>query len=116
MGRRHRPRVRGSADLPPLRPRPAIARTYVTVHDVERERGPLRSFDRRIVEMYLDFGLSARDCGAAIHLSSSAVLRRLAALGIRRRKPGGSRTRLSQRDLRRTRFLYERLGLSLRAV
>jgi hypothetical protein len=92
------------------------ARPYTSVEEVERDRGPLRALDRRIVSLYLDLGLSSRECGRRLHLSPSAVLRRLDALGVARRPPGGSRGRLSDRELRRAAFLYERLGLSLSAV
>ena len=91
-------------------------RRFESVEEVERARGPLRATDREIARLYLDLGLSSRECGRHLHLSSSAVLRRLAALGIARRAPGGSRTRLGDVDLRRTAFLYERAGLSLAAV
>jgi hypothetical protein len=89
---------------------------YDSVEGVERANGPLEPLDRAIAELYLDLGLSTRECGRRLYLSPSAVLRHLKACGIARRRPGGSRTRLEHRQLRRTAFLYERLGLSLAAV
>jgi DNA-directed RNA polymerase specialized sigma24 family protein len=92
------------------------ATPYETLDDVERALGSLRAVDRRLVALYLDRGLSSRQCARELFLSPSAVLRRLDALGIARRAPGGSRPRLSERQLRRVAFLYERLGLSLAAI
>jgi transposase len=89
---------------------------YRTTDEVEEHHGALRSIDRRIVTLYLDAGLSARECGRELHLSASTVLRRLEALGVPRRGVGGSRPRLTERELRRAAFLYERLGLSISAV
>ncbi len=66
--------------------------------------------------MYLDLGLSAAECGRRLYLSQTVVLRRLAASGIARRAPGGSRPRLDNRTLERAAFLYVRVGLSLTAI
>jgi transposase-like protein len=92
------------------------ARRFETVDEVERANGPLRPLDHRIAYLYLDVGLSARQCGRRLYLSPSVVLRRLAACGIARRPPGGSEPRLEHRQLQRAAFLYVRLGLSLAAI
>jgi hypothetical protein len=91
-------------------------RSFATVEEVERARGPLNACDQEIAYLYLDLGLSAAQCGRRLYLSQSAVLRRLAACGIARRPPGGSDPRLAHRQLERAVFLYVRLGLSLAAV
>ncbi|HEX5618685.1 MAG TPA: hypothetical protein VFX51_09705 [Solirubrobacteraceae bacterium] len=92
------------------------SRKFVSVDEVEQAHGPLLALDRRIAFHYLDLGLSASECGRRLHMSQSVVLRRLAACGIARRPSGGSPPRLDTEELRRTAFLYERVGLSLAAV
>jgi DNA-directed RNA polymerase specialized sigma24 family protein len=92
------------------------ARRYTTVEELERRRGPLPAHDRQIAFLYLDLGLSAAECGRRLYLSQTAVLRRLAAHGIARRPPGGSRPTLTSRQIERAVFLYHRLGLSLSKV
>ncbi len=94
----------------------SVLQRYSTVEHVEGVRGPLRARDREIAFHYLDLGLSSTECGRRLHMSPSAVLRRLAACGIAGRPPGGSFLRIPERQLRRAAFLYERLGLSLAAV
>jgi hypothetical protein len=91
-------------------------RTFLSVDDVEQANGPLLALDRRIAFHYLDLGLSATECGRRLHMSQSVILRRLAACGIARRPSGGSPPRLDARELERTAFLYERVGLSLAEV
>jgi hypothetical protein len=91
-------------------------RRFTSVADVEETRGPLLALDRRIAFHYLDLGLSAAETGRRLHISQTLVLRRLAAAGIARRPAGGSPPRLDDRQLRRTAFLYGRLGLSLAEV
>jgi hypothetical protein len=91
-------------------------RTFLSVDDVEQANGPLLALDRRIAFHYLDLGLSASECGRRLHMSQSVILRRLAACGIARRPSGGSPPRLDARELERTAFLYERVGLSLAEV
>jgi hypothetical protein len=93
-----------------------MPRRFETVEEVEREHGPLHALDRRIAYLYLDLGLTARECARRVYASESAVLRRLAACGVARRPRGGSGPRLDARELDRTAFLYARLGLSLAAV
>jgi DNA-directed RNA polymerase specialized sigma24 family protein len=94
----------------------APGRRFDDVDEVERVHGPLDALDRQIAFLYLDLGLSAAECAERLYVSSSVVLRRLASCGIARRPAGGSSLRLDHRDLQRTAFLYERLGLSLAAV
>jgi hypothetical protein len=91
-------------------------RSFTSVDEVEQSRGPLLALDRRIAFHYLDLGLSASECGRRLHMSQTVILRRLAACGIARRPPGGSPPRLDPRQLERTAFLYERVGLSLAAI
>ena len=91
-------------------------RRFETVAEVESARGPLPARDREIAYLYLDLGLTARECGRRVYASESAVLRRLAACGIARRPRGGEGPRLDARQFERTAFLYARLGLSLAAV
>jgi DNA-binding transcriptional regulator LsrR (DeoR family) len=91
-------------------------RRFQTVEEVERAHGRLRTLDRQIAYLYLEMGLSARQCGRRLYLSPSVVLRRLDACGIARRPPGGSEPRLEYRQLERAAFLYVRLGLSLAAI
>ena len=91
-------------------------RRFETVEEVERAYGPLLRRDRQIAYLYLDLGLSATQCGRRLYLSPSVVLRRLAACGIARRRPGVSRPRLEHRTIERAAFLYVRLGLSLAAI
>jgi hypothetical protein len=91
-------------------------RSFTSVDEVELTRGPLLALDRRITFHYLDLGLSASECGRRLHMSQTVILRRLAACGIARRPPGGSPPRLDPRQLERTAFLYERVGLSLAAI
>lgn len=91
-------------------------RTFSTVEEFERARGPLPVQDRRIAFLYLDLGLSAAACGERLYLSSTAVLRRLARHGIARRAAGGSPPSLTSRQIERAVFLYARLGLSLSKV
>jgi hypothetical protein len=91
-------------------------RRFQTVDEVEHAYGRLRSLDRQIAYLYLEMGLSARQCGRRLYLSPSVVLRRLDACGIARRPPGGSGPRLEHRQLERAAFLYIRVGLSLAAI
>jgi DNA-directed RNA polymerase specialized sigma24 family protein len=89
---------------------------FTTVDEVERARGPLRAADREIAYLYLDLGLTARECAARLYVSESAVLRRLAACGVARRPRGGSGPRMDPRLYERSAFLYVQLGLSLAAI
>jgi hypothetical protein len=91
-------------------------RTFCSVEEFERARGPLPAQDRRIAFLYLDLGLSAAACGERLYLSATAVLRRLARHGIARRPAGGSQPSLTSRQIERAVFLYARVGLSLAKV
>jgi DNA-binding CsgD family transcriptional regulator len=72
--------------------------------------------DSRIAYLYVELGLSAAQCAERLHISASVVLRRLAANGVPRRRPGGSKPRLDYLTLQQTEFLYVELGLSLSSI
>jgi hypothetical protein len=72
--------------------------------------------DRKIAYLYAELGLSAAQCAERLHVSASVVLRRLAANGLPRRGPGGSKPRLDYLTLQQTEFLYVQVGLSLSSI